>query len=122
MRPDDADHAHILDMLRYAKSAIASTEARDFSFFETNEDHRLANERRLEIIGEAARHVSEATRSAYPDVPWRKIITHRHVLAHDYGEIKSELIWRVLTQHLPGLVVQLEAIASAAKNPGTDDS
>ncbi len=37
-----------------------------------------------------------------------KIVAQRHVLAHEYGEIQEELIWRVAVQHLPELIRQLE--------------
>ena len=48
--------------------------------------------RQIEIIGEAARNVSQLYRDAHPEIPWRKIIAQRHVLAHEYGEVKHESI------------------------------
>jgi uncharacterized protein with HEPN domain len=44
-----------------------------------------AVERQLEIIGEAARRVSEAFQQKHPEIPWRSIIGQRNVLAHQYG-------------------------------------
>ncbi len=38
--------------------------------------------RRLEVIGEAAKHVPQAVREQYPDVPWRSISGLRDVLIH----------------------------------------
>jgi len=43
---------------------------------------QLAVERAIEIIGEAARRVSEAFRDAHPEIPWKSIISQRNVLAH----------------------------------------
>jgi uncharacterized protein with HEPN domain len=37
----------------------------------------------------------------------------RHVLAHDYGEIKHDRIWRVATVHVPELIEQLKPLVPA---------
>ena len=57
---------------------------------------RGAVERHLEIIGEAANRVSPDFQANHPEIPWRRIIAQRHVIAHEYGEIKHELIWKVV--------------------------
>lgn len=64
---------------------------------------RSAVERQIEIIGEAARRVSDDFRVAHPEIAWRPIIAQRHILAHEYGEIEDDLIWRVATIHVPEL-------------------
>ena len=69
-----------------------------------------AVERAVEIIGEAARQVSDDFRRAHPAISWRPIIAQRHVLAHEYGEIMQERIWRVATTHVPALIAQLEPL------------
>jgi uncharacterized protein with HEPN domain len=71
---------------------------------------QLAVERAIEIIGEAARNLTPAFRDAHPEIPWRPIIAQRHVLAHDYGDIKQDRIWRVVTVHVPDLISQLEPL------------
>jgi len=108
MRPDDADRSFLLDMLEHAQGAVSACKACTFEQYDSNENLRLATERRIKIIGEAARKLSPAFKDAHPDIPWQKIISQRHVLAHEYGEIESELIWRVVTVHLPELIDQRE--------------
>jgi uncharacterized protein with HEPN domain len=71
---------------------------------------RSAVERQLEIIGEAARRVSKPFQDAHCEIPWRPMQAQRHVLAHEYGEIKHERIWRVATVHVPELIKQLAAL------------
>ena len=110
MRPEDADRSYLLDMLHHALGAIASVQDITFEEYETDENLRLAIERRIEIIGEAARHLSDDFQASHPEVPWRKIIAQRHILAHEYGEIEAQLIWRVIQVYLPELVGQLEAM------------
>ncbi len=64
-------------------------------------------EREVEIIGEAARHVSKPFQDAHPRIPWRKIIVQRHVLAHEYGEIRQDLMWALASAHIPQLIDML---------------
>jgi uncharacterized protein with HEPN domain len=71
-------------------------------------------ERRVEIIGEAARRVSCAFRDAHPEIPWRSVIGQRHALAHDYGEIDDQRVWRVATIHIPDLIPLLEPLVPSA--------
>jgi len=82
--------------------------------FERDLKTRRAVEREIEIIGEAARGVSDHLRRATPQVPWRPIIAQRNILAHDYGEIQEELIWRVATVHLPDLDRMISAILAVS--------
>jgi len=72
-----------------------------------NKTLRLATERRLEIIGEAARNVSRGVQDQHPEVRWQKIVALRHILAHEYGEIRREVIYGIATVHVPELVALL---------------
>jgi len=75
MRPEADDNAaHIADMLRYAREVAKRVKSSTFEEFLSNSDVRLATERRIEIIGEAARRVSEDFRADHPHIPWRPII------------------------------------------------
>jgi uncharacterized protein with HEPN domain len=55
-------------------------------------------------------YISELTRQAHPEIPWRAIIGQRNVLAHDYGEILHEAIWAVATGRMSELIAALRAI------------
>ena len=70
----------------------------------------LAVERHVEIIGEAAGKVSKPFQNAHPEIPWRRIIAQSHVLAHEYGEVKHELMWKVVAVHVPRLINALEPL------------
>ena len=64
-------------------------------------------ERLLEIIGEAANHLSEQSRSSYPQTPWTDIRRFRIVVAHEYFRVRPEIVWRTLTSHVPRLLNDL---------------
>ncbi len=91
-------------MLRHAQGVSRAVAGRTFENYAADEDLRLAVERRIEIIGEAARRVSESFRTAHPGIPWAKIIAQRNVLAHEYGEIDDEIMWDVATVSIPELI------------------
>jgi len=56
-----------------------------------NRVKRLAIERLIEIVGEAANHVSKDIIEQNTDIPWSKIIGLRNKIAHDYGEILTDV-------------------------------
>ena len=55
------------------------------------------------LLSLAHDHISETFKQAHPEIPWKSIIAQRNVVAHGYGEIKSERIWGVVKTHLVGL-------------------
>jgi uncharacterized protein with HEPN domain len=71
---------------------------------------QLALERALELLGEAARRVSAAFQSAHPEIDWRRIVGQRNVLAHEYGAIDQERLYRTGIENLPRLIALLERI------------
>jgi uncharacterized protein with HEPN domain len=110
MRPDEMDAARLWDMLTYAKEIRRTVSDLALEDYLADSDGRMATERRLEIIGEAARNISRRFQEAHPDIPWRQIIGLRNVLAHEYGEIRHELIFRIATDQIPTLIALLEPL------------
>lgn len=64
----------------------------------------------LQIIGEAANHISDGIRATHPEVPWRSMIAMRHILVHEYFNIDYQEILRTLTHDLPRLRTQIQGI------------
>lgn len=64
--------------------------------------------RHLQIIGEAARALSQDVRALAPDVPWQKIIGMRNVLVHGYFEIDTDIVWDAATRDIPALKPNIE--------------
>lgn len=56
--------------------------------------------RKLEVIGEAVKQLSEETRARRPDVPWRQIAGMRDHLTHAYFGVDLGLVWRVIEREL----------------------
>jgi uncharacterized protein with HEPN domain len=110
MPPESADQAFLWDMWDAAKAIQEFVYGKAFRHYQQDRMLRGAVERHLEIIGEAANRVSPDFQKNHPKIPWRRIIAQRHVIAHEYGEIKYELIWKVATEHIPELIAELEPL------------
>ncbi|MBF0512163.1 MAG: DUF86 domain-containing protein [Candidatus Omnitrophica bacterium] len=115
MSPQDRDLGYIWDMYDAALQAVAFSGDKSFEDYHHNKMLRLAIERLLEIMGQAAKEVSSEFRHQYPDLPWAKIVGLRNVLAHEYGEVKDEKIYLVVSRDIPPLITQLKSILDKHK-------
>jgi uncharacterized protein with HEPN domain len=64
----------------------------------------------IQIIGEAARGLTEAFVAEHAQVPWPKIVAMRNILVHQYFGIDKELVWQVVNKDLTELKQQVLAI------------
>ncbi len=110
MRPESSDISYLWDMLDASMAIQQFIVDKTFNDYNTDRLLRGAVERHIEIIGEAARNVSTDFQSKHPHIPWFKIIAQRHVLAHEYGEVKHERIWLVATVHISELIKLLKPL------------
>lgn len=101
-----SDHARLDDMRERCASAIEVVR-RGRAAFDSDELLRLALERSLEIIGEAANHVSEETRRRFPTVAWDEITRLRVLMAHHYHRVNPDRLWVIATDHVPPLAEAL---------------
>ena len=104
---DPDDPAFLWDMLDAARGVVEFVRGRSLPDYLADLMLRSAVEREVEIIGEAARKVSKGFKDEHPEIPWRGIISQRHVLAHNYGEIRHDRMWEVATIHIPALIAAL---------------
>ncbi|HEX2567225.1 MAG TPA: HepT-like ribonuclease domain-containing protein [Burkholderiales bacterium] len=114
MKPEERDAAHLWDMLQSARDAKALLRGRTLAEYLGDRMRRLALERALELVGEAARRVSAVRQRAHPEIEWRAIIGLRNLLAHEYGAIDQERLYLTGRQSVPQLIEALEAILEEA--------
>jgi uncharacterized protein with HEPN domain len=110
MSPEDSDLAFVWDMLDAAQSGVDMVSGRSLEDFTADHTAKLAMERAMEIIGEAARRIGQSSRDAHPEVPWKLIIGQRNIIAHEYGRIDHLQLYRTASEDLPGLIGLLRAM------------
>jgi uncharacterized protein with HEPN domain len=97
-------------MLTAARAVRSFVAGRTFADYESDLMLRSAVERQVEIIGEAARGLSDTFKAAHPEIPGRPIMAQRHRPAHEYAEIDNALLWTVATVHVPALIHPIEPL------------
>jgi uncharacterized protein with HEPN domain len=93
------DESRIADILeRFDRIMRATTGGRQV--FRESELIQDAVIRSLEVIGEAAKHVSPATRKKLPNVPWRAMARFRDLAIHHYARILPDEVWELVVRDL----------------------
>jgi len=110
MNPESRDQAYLWDMLQAANEVQEMCKGVTFETIAGDRRTLLAMERLMELIGEAARRVSDDFQRAHPEMAWRKIIGLRNVLAHDYGHIDHRRLYLAATKDAATLSHLLKAI------------
>jgi uncharacterized protein with HEPN domain len=103
----------VLDAAKLIASYVKDTSEADFR---TNTEKQDAVIRRLEIIGEATAHLSDATRQAVPELPFRKMRGMRNIVAHDYANVDLKIVWEVATIHVSEVCAVLEKFFASQGN------
>jgi uncharacterized protein with HEPN domain len=111
------DDASLLDMLVAAKDAVAFCQGVTWEEFAGDRMRRFAVARAVEIIGEAARNVSEEVRSSCPRVPWHDVVGTRHHLVHRYFDVDWAILWNIVHADLPDLIEALEPLVPQGARP-----
>jgi len=110
MKPEDRDLALLWDMRGFAREAQAMVKRIKFERLNDDSMRKLALERVLELLGEAARRVSAPFQGRNPQIEWRQLVGQRNVLAHDYGKIDHLQLYESARVKVPLLLVELDRI------------
>lgn len=102
------DEGWILDMLIAARKVRQFATGASWTGFQKDEVLQNAIMHQIQIIGEAARNVSDEYRLKLPGVPWPQIVGMRHRLVHHYFQILPERVWEVVEKDIDPLITALE--------------
>lgn len=103
---DKARLQHIIESVAEIQSAIAGETEVGFI---KNHILRIAVVKWIEIIGEAANHISAETKNAV-NVEWSEIIGLRHIVVHEYFGINYDAIWNIAVNDIPVLAQKIEKL------------
>ena len=110
MRPEDRDLALLWDMRKFGRQAHDLVKRIAFERLDEDPIRKLALERALEVLGEAARRVSAEFKGQNPKIEWRDLVGQRNVLAHDYGKINHQRLYDSTRRIVPSLLAELDRI------------
>ena len=102
--------------LRHIAEAVDDIERYTAAGFEAFLENRMQQDaviRKLEIVGEAAKHLSASIKENQPEIPWREIAAMRDKMIHEYFGVNLEVVWTVVERNLPELK---RAIGELLKN------
>jgi uncharacterized protein with HEPN domain len=96
-----------LQHIRDALDDIAAYCACGREVFMADRMRQDATLRKLEIVGQAVKNLSEQTKSRQPETPWKPIAGLRDKVIHDYFGVNLDIVWAVVEQDLPVLRVTI---------------
>ncbi len=97
-------------MLDHVEEAVSLSKDRERRDLESDRMLCLALLKLVEIVGEAATRIPDATQARYPDIPWREIIGTRNRLIHGYDAVDFNILWEIVTGDFPALACRIRAI------------
>ena len=104
------DDTYLVDMLESSKIALDYVLGKSWDDFYENIQCQDAVVRRIEIIGEAARRLSQETRDNHPQIPWREITSMRNLVIHEYDVVDIGQVWDTVQNKIPPLIEELKKI------------
>ena len=120
MRSTRRERLYLLDIVEAGQAIARFVADIDRDRFVGDDLVRSAVLHKLQVIGEAAGRVSEATRASAPAVPWRQVVGFRNFTVHAYFAVDWDIVWTTAVDDAP-------AIASAVRDllaslPAADSS
>lgn len=74
---------------------------------------RFACIKQMEIIGEAANHVSDDLKLRFSEIEWSQIVGMRNVFVHEYFGVDSHIVWEIIKSDLPELKNKIAEILNS---------
>ena len=65
-------------------------------------------------IGELVTRLSSNIVLDHPSIPWKQVRAMRNMYAHDYESVNTDIVWETITEDIPALRTQFQAILDKA--------
>lgn len=93
-----------------ASEAISDTKNMSYEEFLNDDKTIRASIFSISQIGESARLLDETIVSEYGDINWIEIRGLRNRIVHDYDGVQLKIVWRVIKENLPELIIYVDRI------------
>lgn len=111
------DQAYILDIREASRLAMQYVSGKTYEDFLSDIQCQDAVIRRIALIGEAARRVSEETRKEHSKLPWREMVSMRNLVIHEYDDIDLAVVWDTVNKSLRELMTLLDDVLPPDSSP-----
>ncbi len=108
--PDRIRIEHISEAILEIETYVEGIDKEEFI---QNSLIRSATVRQFEIIGEAAKAISEELQEQYSEIPWRLWANFRNVLIHQYFGVDYLEVYQTIQNDMLHLKSQIEKILSS---------
>jgi uncharacterized protein with HEPN domain len=117
LKPEERDQLLYLEDIILSMRRVAEY-IQDLDFQRFKRDYKTVDAviRNFEIIGEASKRLSDVIKTRYPSVPWKEMYRLRNRISHEYFGIDYEIIWDIVTKHLPGNLIDILQILEDEKS------
>jgi uncharacterized protein with HEPN domain len=102
------DKLYLGHILKAITDVEGYTRAMDFEAFSKNVLVQDGVMRKMEIIGEASKRLSNELRNSVSEIPWKEICGMRDKLIHDYMGVDLMAVWKTATEDTKVLKKALE--------------
>ena len=112
MKADERDIAIIEKMDAYCRQIEEAHEqfGRNRELFLRSTVYHNAVALCIMQIGELANHLSEDFKNAHPGIPWKAIRGMRNLVAHEYGNLDTTILWETSTEDIVQLQTFCESV------------
>ena len=100
----------ISDIKESLERIIAYTKNTEYSNFVQDKKSQDAVIRNIEIMGEAAKSLSDRIKTDNTDIPWKSISGTRDKLIHDYFGVNIDIVWNIVKDDIPDILPKINTI------------
>ena len=104
------DFELVCDIKEAIERIISYTTGFSYDDFSKDIKTQDAVVRNLEIVGEAAKNLSNEFTKANSDIPWKKLAGVRDRLIHHYFGINLDIVWSIVKDEMPSLIIEFKKI------------
>jgi uncharacterized protein with HEPN domain len=101
-----------LEHIRDALDDLAAYTAPGRDAFFADRMRQDATLRKLQVVGQAVKNLSQDTKAFQPQIPWKQIAGMRDKVIHDYFGVNLEIVWAVIEKELPKLEAAIAELLS----------
>jgi uncharacterized protein with HEPN domain len=112
-----SDLLYLADIVEACEAVSTFVHGRDEASFAKDDLVRSAVLFKLVVVGEATSKVSQALRTAHPEVPWLDIVAFRNFAVHTYFGVDWSIVWTTATDDVPTLLKAIAPIVAGLGEP-----